>query len=1277
MGHRVVFALASGLAAAALAAPALAEEGEGDPFERAVEESGVSPLPQQRFTLPEGRLRISPSDLLAARAGQRLHFTVALSETVPGATLTVRLPRRWVTVPASGIRAIRAPRLAGSARGRARVGRAGRTVKLTLERTAAGQSASFDIVDVGIPAGTYRLPFSWRDVNGRRTRAGAARVRFYAPAREGPPPNPWARLASPGFTTNASGDSTEESETFIATTRGNRDRIAVGSNWSSASMPAWISNDGGQTWTQRTLPQSLDAPGEASSESGDVCCDPMFAADNLGNIWFGGLSFRVSSNNPSRIVVNRISAGSTSFHANTVGLAVPSGVTSGATEDKPMMTIDNDPGSPTYGRLYVVWNAPKGAGIRVEMSQCDSQPNPANCDNADNWSTPIDITPTTGSYIYADVAVGPDGKVWVVWWDFSNANAVKGDACNPSSQNCATAAAWSGGAAQSTIATLDSTGGTPLPFSCPIRAQPGGRASTSPQVDVDTSGGANDGRVYVTWSDLRPGSGTTKCDETVAPTTSELTFDSYVASTAAAFPGGASPSESAGTRLLTSGENPTTSDDWFAWLAVDQTNGQAWADFYSTRDDSTRRKTNFYARSVTPSGASHTLGPLTKVSSAQSDYSSRPCCNFGNDYGDYTGIAATGGVAYPVWTDNSTGDGEVYTFVGAAKPTATTTAASSVTATGATLNATINPKGSPTTFHFDYGTSPGNYTESTSDQSAGSGNSPVNVSRSISGLDPGTTYYYRVVATNSAGTTNGNELSFGTLAPPNVTTGAATSIGLTTATLNATINPRGSTTNYHFEYSTTAGGPYTSTPTRSAGSGSSGVAKSEPVSGLSPSTTYFFRVVATNTAGTTTGAELSFTTATPVVPTVSSNGATNVSRTSATFNGSVNPRGSTTSYHFEYGTSPGGPYGSSTPNTSAGSGSSSVPASADVSGLDANTDYYYVLVANNVAGDATSSEQHFKTTAAPVAPNATTDPATGIGQTTATLNSTINPKGNSTSVHFEYGTSSGSLPSSTSNVDAGAGASNVSVPRTASGLAPNTTYFFRVVASNGGGTTNGSIRSFKTAAVPPPPKRPTVATGTASSIGETFATLAGSVNPQGLATTWQFQYGTTAAYGLTTPLATAGAGSTAQAVSRAVSLLSPGTTYHYRLVATNSTGTALGADRTFRTGFVDRSRPRLSISRRRVRLGARRRLRVRVKSTEVSRGTLRLYTGRRKLKIGSARLRLSAGRTGRVRVKLTRRGARLLARAGRLRVLAVARARDPAGNLGTKRVRFTLLPRRS
>src|SRR5262249_11280743 len=147
-----------------------------------------------------------------------------------------------------------------------------------------------------------------------------------------------------------------------------------------------------------------------------------------------------------------------------------------------------------------------------------------------------------------------------------------------------------------------------------------------------------------------------------------------------------------------------------------------------------------------------------------------------------------------------------------------------------------------------------------------------------------------------------------------------------------------------------AGGPYpNSTTTRSAGSGSSGVAKSEPISGLSPSTKYYFRVVAGNSAGTTNGDQASFTTATPIPPGVPMSAATNVANSSPTLNGGVSPNGSDTTYHFDYGTSPGGPYTGHTADQSAGSGSSSVAKSEDVSGLAANQDYYFVLVAGNVA----------------------------------------------------------------------------------------------------------------------------------------------------------------------------------------------------------------------------------------------------------------------------------------------------------------------------------------
>jgi hypothetical protein len=122
--------------------------------------------------------------------------------------------------------------------------------------------------------------------------------------------------------------------------------------------------------------------------------------------------------------------------------------------------------------------------------------------------------------------------------------------------------------------------------------------------------------------------------------------------------------------LLTDGEGggQSNSDDWFPAVAVDQTSGKAYADFYSTRDDVTRTTTNFYLRTITPDGSGgHTLGTLTKLSSAPSDYSLTPCCTFDNDYGDYEGIDAAGGKVFPVWTDNSSaagGDGDAFTTDG-------------------------------------------------------------------------------------------------------------------------------------------------------------------------------------------------------------------------------------------------------------------------------------------------------------------------------------------------------------------------------------------------------------------------------------------------------------------------------------------------------------------------------------------------------------------------------------------------------------------------------------
>jgi hypothetical protein len=95
--------------------------------------------------------------------------------------------------------------------------------------------------------------------------------------------------------------------------------------------------------------------------------------------------------------------------------------------------------------------------------------------------------------------------------------------------------------------------------------------------------------------------------------------------------------------------------------------------------------------------------------------------------------------------------------------------------------------------------------------------------------------------------------------------------------------------------------------------------------------------------------------------------------------------------------------------------------------------------------------------------------------------------------------------------------------------------------------------------------KPTVITGTSTNLSPDAATVTGALNPNGLVTTWYFQYGRTKSYGSRTTAQDAGSGTKRVGVSSTLTGLANKTTYHYRLVATNSQGTTFGGDRTFRT----------------------------------------------------------------------------------------------------------------
>jgi phosphodiesterase/alkaline phosphatase D-like protein len=375
-----------------------------------------------------------------------------------------------------------------------------------------------------------------------------------------------------------------------------------------------------------------------------------------------------------------------------------------------------------------------------------------------------------------------------------------------------------------------------------------------------------------------------------------------------------------------------------------------------------------------------------------------------------------------------------------------------------------------------------------------------------------------------------------------------------TATLNGSVNPNRLSTTYHFEYgTTTAYGSQSPAVDASAGSGSSNVAVSTDLIGLTPSTTYHFRLVATNGAGTTTGSDLTLTTGDK--PSVVTQAASSVSTSGATLNGSVNPNRLSTTYHFEYGTTTS--YGSSSATTSAGSGSGDVPVSANLGGLSQGTTYHFRLVATNAAGTTLGSDQTFTTL---MKPTVTTGAASAVIDTTATLNGSVNPNGSSTTYHFDYGTTTSyGSQSPAADADAGSGSSVVPVSTDLNGLTPSTTYHYRVVATNADGTTTGSDQTFTTG------DKPMASTQAASSVTESGATLNAAVNPNRLDTTYRFEFGTTVAYGSQSPVVDVGSGSSDEAASTDLSALEPGTTYHFRVVATNVAGTTFGDDQTLTT----------------------------------------------------------------------------------------------------------------
>ena len=251
--------------------------------------------------------------------------------------------------------------------------------------------------------------------------------------------------------------------------------------------------------------------------------------------------------------------------------------------------------------------------------------------------------------------------------------------------------------------------------------------------------------------------------------------------------------------------------------------------------------------------------------------STTPSPSGGNQSVSANVTGLTGGTTYHfkvvITTSAGTGSGSDQSFTTSPIGSASTGPATSITATSATFNGTVNPEGQTVqSCAFYYGTGTGYQKDIPCSPSSISGSNPVTVTANATGLSPSTSYHYLVVLTTVNGNAFGNIVDFTTLTEPTGQTLPATLVSSDGATLNATVNPQGAKViacEFQYGVSNLGAGPTPSSltvPCAPKPSGSSNVSVSATLAGLASSTRYYYRILMETQAGDLIGSTVSFVT---------------------------------------------------------------------------------------------------------------------------------------------------------------------------------------------------------------------------------------------------------------------------------------------------------------------------------------------------------------------------------------------------------------------------------
>jgi phosphodiesterase/alkaline phosphatase D-like protein len=469
----------------------------------------------------------------------------------------------------------------------------------------------------------------------------------------------------------------------------------------------------------------------------------------------------------------------------------------------------------------------------------------------------------------------------------------------------------------------------------------------------------------------------------------------------------------------------------------------------------------------------------------------------------------------------------------------------------------------------------------------------VHVSAEATGLQPLRKYLFCVVASNEAGeSAQGNEVSFET--PPVAPAVDGESVSEITpfqAVMEGQVNPENQETTYQLEYSTkesggelqqATGAAFGGTPANVFGDQRVGPSVPAAITGLSPATRYYYRVLARNATGETKGRIEEFQTLSAEKPVVENARFVAATTNSETLEAQLNPEYLGVSCEVQYvseavfdasgftaGVSSAG-CTTVAPASEFGQGGSPVAFTATLSELQESAAYEYRIVAANGTGTLETAPQRLARTAPQVLETVPGPEASDVTQDTALITPTLNPDVQApieASYYVVYGSEPASLEAS-GHLQAGSGfVPQTTAPVTLTGLKPDTTYYYAVLVSNGNAAVVGTEHQFTTLAAEIPAQAPVVGSESAQYVSEDSVVIEGEINPQGQAAGYEVQYGVSAGYGSLAPASPAelAAVTSSKGVFVGLAGLAPGTTYHYRILASNASGTSYGPDQTFTT----------------------------------------------------------------------------------------------------------------